>query len=87
MKTNKKSQSEKDTEMINSKSISKIAVKIEHDFPLDRWESCAYLGVSKRMLEELTLRGELKAIKLGRRVLYSGHELRNYIQQLSASVN
>lgn len=85
MSSKKKSQSEKDSEMISSQCIAKVAEKIEHNFPLDRWEACAYLGISKRMLEELTLKGDLKAIKQGRRVFYSGHALRDYVQNLAST--
>lgn len=76
---------ERDAINIESQDLKKVALKIELNFPLNRFEACAYLGIHKKMLEDLTLKGDLKSVNNGRRVFYTGHTLRDYMNDLSKS--
>ena len=75
-------QTQRDAERIEKVNLEKVALKIGNNFPLDIWEVSALLCISKRTVQDIVLKGELETIKLGRRVLFSGKVVSQYLESL-----
>ncbi|WP_018263342.1 helix-turn-helix domain-containing protein [Methylobacterium sp. WSM2598] len=45
-------------------------------------EACAALGIGKTKLFELLARGQIKAVKVGARLLFTDESLRNFVNSL-----
>jgi len=48
---------------------------------MDEAEAAAALGVQRHVLRDCRLRGELSASKIGKKIVYSRHELLEFLQR------
>jgi excisionase family DNA binding protein len=61
-------------------STSPVAVSIEHKFLLSRDEAAQCLDICTKTLDKLVVTGELRARRIGGRILFSRSELQRFAE-------